>query len=237
MKSWIALTLLVFLSAKALAKDEKFVAVTGECTKSLVPNRGSIQLISESLDSNPGLATQKVIESYNKTRERLKKMKIPGAEFETIEFSVNEEIDWNQGKKRSNGYKARMGLKITTSDLKILGELATVGAELKTPEIRGLSQFVAPETIKSEYESCLEEALTHAKNKAQKLAKAAGQTIGSALHIIESGGIPGARPEFDRGAIGGVMKMASESMASSVPQIESGISRLTVNIQASFELR
>jgi hypothetical protein len=222
------------VSSIAFAK-ERTVTVSGDCLRNLTPDRGTLTLVSEVNDLNPGTATQKVMDHYTKIRDRVKKLNLKNLELETSEFTVNEEFDWNGNVRKSRGYKARMGLRVVTSETSRLGELAALASELKVQDISGLQTFVSRETLKAEHENCLEEALKNAKSKAEKLAKSGGARLGGVLEIQEelmTGDSPRPRPLMMAKNAGMAMEASSSSR-----EFEAGTSKVSVSVQASFELQ
>lgn len=216
------------------AKEDRLVSVTGDCFRNVTPDRGTVTLTAEVVNPNAGEASQKVIDQYNKIRDRVKKLGLKNMELETSEFSVNEDFDWANNVRKSRGFRARMGLRVTSSEATRMGEVAGLASELKVQDVSGLQSFASRELMRSERESCLEEAFKNARNKATTLAKTSGMKLGSPVQIREDmagGPMPGPMPIM---AKGGVMMMADS--ASSAPAIETGTSKLSVSVQAVFEL-
>ncbi|MBX2995982.1 MAG: SIMPL domain-containing protein [Bdellovibrionaceae bacterium] len=230
--SSVVLSAVLFSGVSALGAD-RMVVVTGDCLRNLVPDRGAITLTAEALEKNPGAAMEKVSEHYNRIRERVKKMNLKNMELETTDFTVNEDIDWSNNQKKSRGFRARMGLRVTTSDTSKLGDLALIASELKVQDVSGLQHFVARETMQKEREACLQEAYQNARSKAEKLAKIAGQKLGNALYIQEDvASAPTPSPRM----MGRMEMSAKMDSASNAPVFEAGTNKMTVGVQAGFEL-
>ncbi|MFN7728053.1 MAG: SIMPL domain-containing protein [Bdellovibrio sp.] len=225
------LTGTLMLSGLALA-DSRLVVVSGDCLRNLTPDRAAITLTSEALEKNPGAAMEKATDQYNRVRERIKKLNLKNMELETSEFGVQEDIDWSNNKKTSRGFRARLGLRITTSETAKLGELAMLASELKVQDVSGLQHFVSRETLQKERQACLEDAFQNARAKAEKLAKVSGQKLGSAAYIQEdSASAPSPRPKL-------MAQMESRlEAASSVPIFEAGTNKMMVNVQVGFDLK
>lgn len=212
---------------------ERMVVVTGDCLRNLAPDRGAITLTAEALEKNPGAAMERVSEHYNRIRDRVKKMNLKNMELETTDFTVNEDVDWSNNQKKSRGFRARMGLRVTTADTAKLGDLALIASDLKVQDVSGLQHFVARETMQKEREACLQEAYQNARAKAEKLAKIAGQKLGPALYIQEDvAGAPAPSPRL----MGRMDMSAKMEAASSAPVFEAGTNKMTVGVQAGFEL-
>lgn len=228
----LVLGAVLFLSVNSWSA-ERMVVVTGDCLRNLVPDRGAITLTAEALEKNPGAAMEKVSEHYNRIRDRVKKMNLKNMELETTDFTVNEDVDWSNNQKKSRGFRARMGLRVTTADTAKLGDLALIASDLKVQDVSGLQHFVARETMQKEREACLQEAYQNARAKAEKLAKIAGQKLGPALYIQEDvAGAPAPSPRL----MGRMDMSAKMEAASSAPVFEAGTNKMTVGVQAGFEL-
>lgn len=235
MKSILVLLSLFAATASAQTKTERIIMVSGDCLRSLTPDRASVTLVAQALENNPGAATQKSVELYNKIRERVKKMNLKNLELETTESGVHEENDWNNGTRKSRGYRSRMGLRVITSESAKLGDVIALAAELKVQEVSGLQSFVSAETRKAERENCLEEAFRNAQMKAEKVAKAAGQKLGPVLQVREDT-VSAPPPEPPRPMMAMKQDMA-EAASLSAPVVESGVTKISVGIQAVFEIR
>lgn len=233
MKSVSLVLVAILFSGVNSWSAERMVVVTGDCLRNLVPDRGAITLTAEALEKNPGAAMEKVSEHYNRIRDRVKKMNLKSMELETTDFTVNEDVDWSNNQKKSRGFRARMGLRVTTADTAKLGDLALIASDLKVQDVSGLQHFVARETMQKEREACLQEAYQNARAKAEKLAKIAGQKLGPALYIQEDvAGAPAPSPRL----MGRMDMSAKMEAASSAPVFEAGTNKMTVGLQAGFEL-
>lgn len=224
-------------SAAFATKADRIVMVSGDCLRNLTPDRGMMVLTADHLEKTPGVAIEKTSEMYNKLRERIKKMNLKDLELETTEMSVNEEFDWNNNQKKSRGFRSRTGLRVITSEISKLGGLASIASELKIQEILGLQHFVSRETQKTQRESCLQEAFSNAKMKAEKLAQSSGQKLGPAFEIREDS-VAGVQQPIQPMFSGRMTVMSDTEMSSkSAPQIESGITKISVSVQVGFELQ
>lgn len=210
------------------------VTVRGTCLKSITPDRGSVTLTAKVKEKDAGAAVQKATDFYNKLLEKSKALKLKDAEYSTTNYSVNEEHDWSSNKRVSLGFTARMGLEVSTSEIKRLGDIIKIGSELKLEEAGNLVMFVSETKMKNEYESCLEEATKNAKIKAESIAKGASVRLGKLIEISESGTTPPHPPL--------PMMMAKSARAeyaadmASAPEVSTKDTKITVNVEATFGL-
>jgi uncharacterized protein len=210
------------------------VQVSGECLKDVGPDRGRVVLTSEVLDSDAGTAAKKVAQAYEKIRKDLKKLNLKDESLQTVNHSVNEDVDWSSGKKVRRGFRATMGLAIETSDIQRLGEVIQVGSQNKVENIQDLRAFLSPARLKAERESCLELAIKNARQKAEKMAAAAGAKVGEVLSIVEGGGM--APPPGPVPMLSGMTKMSS-TVADVAPPVETKDETVQVFVSVAFALR
>lgn len=177
----------LFLSHANAAAVEKSIAVRGNCLHEVYPDKSSVVVTAEFQDKEASKASRLAQEQYNKFREAIIKKFKDDAKLETAEYSVNEIIDWRENKRISLGYKARMGLKITTTKMNILGEVIQIASQMGVRDVGQLYSFVSDQKLKIEKEACIEEAFLNARQKADRLAKVAGVKISNVVTIREEG--------------------------------------------------
>lgn len=235
MKHFPVLFALVLAVQPAFAKDPYVVSLTGECYKTVSKDRVSVVAYAEFVENDAGDASKKATDQYETLRDRTKRLRLKDAEYETVDYSVNEEVDWNNGKKIHKGYRARIGLQIETSELGRIGEVLKITSDMKIKNVSGLTTFVSNEKMKSERESCLETALKNARQKADKLAAAGGFKIGSVVRVAEfaDGPQPGPMP-FAKTMM---MADAAESRSGGGPGLETSSAKLFVKIAAEYEIK
>lgn len=211
---------------------DKTVQVTGSCLRYISKDRGAMTLTADFVNKDMKVAAQEATTSYEKVREAVKKLDLKNAELQTSEYSVNEVREWEKNQSVFKGYRARMGLTASTSDLKRLGEIIAIGARNEIRSIGNMVFYVSPEKMKAETEACLEEAAKNAKSKAEKMAGALGRKVGVPLQISESGGGSQPRPMMAYAmadSAGGMEKMAA-------PTIEAKSESLSVDVSVQFLL-
>ena len=225
----------LFVSKAQSASETPTITVRGTCLKQVTPDRGSVTLTAKVKDKDAGSAVQKVTEIYNKLFDKSKNLKLKDAEFESVNYSVNEEIDWSTNKRQSMGFTARMGLEVSTTEIKRLGEVMKLGSELKIEESGGLNLFVSDTKMKDAYESCLEDATKNARQKAESIAKGANAKLGKIVSIREEGVMPAQPPVMPMAKMmRGDMVSATESAPA---EIATKDSKIQVHVDASFSIQ
>src|SRR5437870_3236892 len=132
MKIFITIVISLIFSSSLWAAEhplEHLISVSGDCLRSVSHDRASITLTAESLNKDMKVASQEASTTYEKVREAIKRLDLKNAEFQTTEFSVQEQREWEKNSSVFKGYKAKMGLVISTSDLKRLGDVISIAAK------------------------------------------------------------------------------------------------------------
>lgn len=176
------------------AADQRQVTVQGTCLKNTLPDRGSIEFFSESVNNDAQKAIATATKSYEAARESVKKMNLKNLELSTIENSLQEDRTWENNKSVFKGYRARLGLRVYTSQIERLSEVLQTVSKQGIKNFGSLQSDLSPQKLQQEQEACLEIAIQNAKSKADKMAKAAGAKVGRVIFLQEgatsSGPVP-----------------------------------------------
>jgi uncharacterized protein YggE len=232
--------LLILLSAcskesKCKEEYERKINVSGECLKKVVPNRGSIEITVNNLENTVKEATKKTQNTYNELTKIIKDLDFKDVEMETTTYWVNEEREWNKDKKEyvTIGYRAKMGLEISTSEIDRIGEIIAATSELKKTEAGRLNSYVAPQKMKEVREECLAEAMRNAKQKAERMTKAVGASVGDLISANENIVSP---PSYRRPPMRTAM-MEKSTAPLHVPEIHAKADDLHLKVDVTFEIK
>ena len=233
----LSLVILTLLSSIAFAKDEpiKSIRVSGTCEKQITSDRGNVILTVEHTDKNVKIVSQKTNEVYNKLKKEIESLKLNKAELETVEYSVNEHREWENNKSVSKGFKARLGLKVSTSEIARLGEVITKANELGITDIGALSTYVSDELFKSQEQECLKVAALHALKKAESLAKTLDTKVDGVLEIeqgVPQRDMPMPGPRFMQKNMRGMEAMSADA----TPEITGGKQLYKIDVMVTFKL-
>jgi uncharacterized protein len=144
-------------------------------------------------------------------------------------------------------YRASEGVTVVTHRPEEAGSLIAAGVAAGATSTRGPSFFAGDR--EAAYDAALVEALVKAKAKAEKLATAAGATLGPALTIVEGGGIVQGEPNSAAAApvakcvssspeSAGVRRSgAGASACATPPPVKPGTSTITASVNATFALQ
>ncbi len=224
---------LVAFASSASAID-RTVNVSGQCLRTTIPDRGSLNIVPEFQDADIKVATRKATESYEKIKKEVQALKLANLELQTSEYSVNQQFDYIKGKSVSQGYRARMGLNVITSETARLGEVIAIASKNNVKDVGALSTFLSDEKSRDEREACLEEAIQHASAKAARMAKAAGARLGKIVSLNEEGGGIVAPPPPIAFRSMNMKAMADESQ--SAPSVDTATQKIQLSVNAVYFL-
>ena len=227
--SGIILASLLFAIGAQGAQDH-VISVTGMCERKVMPDRARITLTVSELQPDANGASKKAMAGYEDLRKDVKAMKLKDAELETSEYSVQEESDWVNNKKVHRGFRAKMGLLVSTSDIQKLGDVMVLAAKHGVQEVGSMMTYLSQEKMKETHEDCLKEAILNARAKANEMASVIGGHGGAVISIEETPRNGGAEPRFFAAA------PEAKGMQLS-PGIETKPEEISVNIAMSVELK
>jgi uncharacterized protein YggE len=228
----LALGLTVLSVSAEAAAPERMISASGLCTHSVVPDRGSINIVAMSQDLDLQKASRKTTDAYEKLKSAVQKLNLKDLELSTSEYDLSEINEWQKDRSVFKGFRARMGLSVTTSEISKLGEVIAVAANEGLHEVSGLRTFLSDAKTESEKESCLEHAVENARAKASRMAKAANGRLGKVISVVETGSsLP--QPPVQRMAMG--MAMDKAEMASTA-NVDAGTQKIGVSVDVAFTL-
>jgi hypothetical protein len=227
--------LLALFSLPALAAIDRKITVGGECTMEVEPDRGAVVLTAENQSPDAKTAIKKATELHERARSELKRSKLKGLEFSTVEYTVQEQFQWETNRQVSKGFVCRIGLRVVTPEIPALGEILSIAGDAGIRNTQGLQTYLSEQKQLEEKKKCLEGAAKNAREKAEHLAKSLGTKLGPVLQILErggGGGFPGPVPVMSK-----MMGMAEADVSrSAAPTIEGQKQNLHLEVEVSFSL-
>lgn len=226
---FLFLTLLAF-SFTAHAADRS-ITVQGNCLRSSQPDRGSVEFYSEAINMDTQKALATANKNFEAARDAVKKLNLKDMELSTVENSLQEERSWENNKSIMKGFKARIGLRVYTSQIERLSEVFSVVSKQGIKNFGSLQVDLSPAKLKAEQEACLETAIQNAKVKADKMAKAAGAKVGKVLTLQEgSAASPGPRP------VHFAKSMMADGAAEMAAPIDTKAETISSSVTATYSL-
>ena len=172
-------------ATKASAYDDRpKISVNGEAVVKVAPDKIVITFGIETWDANVMVAKQKNNDILKKATATIDELGVPEKDIQTDHLSVQPRYKNEYRKEDFIGYFVRNTLVVTLSDTKKVEGLVTEVLKTGVNYIHGVD-FQTSE-FKKYREQARELALLAAKEKAEKMASALGQSVGSPIQIAEN---------------------------------------------------
>lgn len=234
MKFFLSTFILSMILAQAQANQgDRLVSVSGECSLQVIPDRGSITVTIDHLNRDVKISTQKTAEVYSKFKKEIESLNLKGMELKTTEYQVFEQKDWEKNTQVSKGFRARMGLNISTEEIARLGDIMNAASKQGITDVSNLNTYVSDSKLKSLETSCLKEAAVDSRKKADALASALNAKVKEVVTITTADvNLPTPRPYEARM----MHKSMAMNDAGGSPSIEAGKEKYTLKINATFRI-
>jgi uncharacterized protein len=239
------LALIAFCSILAQQFDDRpKIIVNGEAVVKVQPDQIVINFGIETWDKDIMIAKQKNNEIMQKAMTVIKESGIKDKDIQTDYLSVEPRYDDNYEKKDFIGYFIRNTFVVTLSEPGKVEDLVSKVLQSGVNYIHGID-FQTTE-LKKYREQARDLALNAAKEKAEKMAGALGQSIGDPLQISE--GYGGSDWWYYNSWSGwgyGRTNMMSQNVVQNIPSSSDQISdtialgkiSIKANVSVTFELK
>lgn len=214
--------------------SDRLITVTGTCHRIITPDRASVILTAEDQNKDLKIASQKASETYARVRTAVQKLGLEAVELKTVEYSLNAVREWVKDREVMKGYKARIGLSVSTSQTQRLGEVLAIAAREEIRDIGKLSAYLSDDRLQSEQFACLKSAAENARAKADRLAASLNVHVGETVSVNE--GVP-PPPNPPTPMMSETMNFKSSMREMAPPSIEAGQQPLSLTVLVTFSLR
>lgn len=192
MKKILAIMFLVSIMALAATQearartydDRPIITVNGEAVVNVQPDKIVVTLGIETWDKEVTAAKKKNNDILKKAMEAIQKLGIPEKEINTDQLSIEPRYETDYGKRDFIGFFVRNTFTVTLIETSKLETLITAILQSGVNYFHGID-FQTTE-FKKYREQARDLALKAAKEKAEKMAGALGQSIGAPLQISEN---------------------------------------------------
>ncbi len=217
-------------AAQSTGTRENVIVVYGEGKVNIKPDIAYINVGVETLDKDAKKAQDINKTTMTKVIDKLKSMGIDEKDIKTIRYSVDQEIDYVDGKRNVLGYRVYNTIRITVKKIDKVGEVVNVAYNEGANNIYGISFDIADR--KTVYKQALQKAIDDAKDKADVMAKQAGVKIGKPIAIYE-----GYQGDVFYGARNSGFKedMAMDMGAESYVPVEVGELEIEANVTVEYK--
>src|SRR3954468_15250577 len=109
--------------AQEAARPEPVIVTVGHATVKVPPDRAFVTIAPEAAAASPGAAQQQIARSMTAVRASLKTAGFPDDAVKTLAYGLQEEVDYQNGKRVPRGYRARNTIEVRVDDIARVGEV------------------------------------------------------------------------------------------------------------------
>lgn len=227
--------LLVALFPLFAFSEVSLISVRGTAMKAVDPNIVNLQIEVWSRAPQAKTAQEGAAKEYARIKSLVEKYKIKKEDFETQNYNLNPEIEYNQkGGSKITGYRASQNIMITHRKIEEAGNLIDALASQAKAETGGVNiQNIAWDYDKKEQVefSLINEAVKDAKKQADELAKASNVKIKGVYHLTNISATETPPPMRKMR-----MEMAAD-MASASTEVAAGAVKVKVLVDVDYQIQ
>lgn len=202
-------------------------SVSAEGKVNAIPDIAEIRLTVISEGKDLANIQKENSEKINRIINFLKEKGIKDEDIKTEIYNLQPKYDWQKSPYQIVGYTLNQTILVKIRDFNKIGEILSEAVKYGANQISGPNFTIDdPEKLKEE---AREMAIKKAKEKAEKIAKAANVKLGELFNISEYGLIPS--------PIVPLYKSLEATSEEVIPQIEPGSQKIKVTVTLTYEIR
>jgi uncharacterized protein YggE len=205
------------------------ILTTGEAIVRRAPDQAWVTAAVESRAKTPGDAQRQNAAVMAAVQQRLIGAGVPKANLRTLGYTVQQDVDYVNGRRVPREYVARNALEVRLDDVDTTGDILEAAVQAGATSIAGL-RFDLKDRAAAEREA-LRLAVVDARARADALAAGAGQTIERVLRILDT------RQSFAPAPRPMAMARAVADSADSTPAVEPGVVEIHAQAQLTVAIR
>lgn len=157
------------------AQNRHIIEVTGEGTVSAAPDKSAIVLGAVTDDISLNRAQAENAKTLSDIIDALLKLTIPKEHIQTVNYNIDMQYDYEDGKRIFKGYQVTHLLQVTIDKIELTGLVVDTAVSQGANSISNI-QFISshPEV---HYNHALSLAIKNAESKAVTIAKTLGVTL------------------------------------------------------------
>lgn len=202
------------------------VSGTGEATA--VPQTAKLSFSVVQQAASVEDAKEKVNKASNAINDKLKSLGIPEKNIKTVNYSVNPDYDYSSNARDIKGYTVVQTVAVEITPVEKANQAIDEATKLGANDVSGV-QFVLDDDKKDELEQQAREiAIKKAKEKANRIANAAGIRLGKIVNVMEDNNQYPYMYDAKMEAAGGVI-------ASAPTQLQAGENTVKMTVTLYYE--
>ena len=223
------------ISQTTMNKQSSFdVSGTGEITTA--PDRAVVSVGVQVTDDTVTKVQDKGNLIIKKVTQDIQKLGIDAGDIKTTNYSLYPTYDYRSGTQRITGYTLSVTVNVTIKDFSNINQVVDTATADGANQVGGVS-FTLSEAKQLDVENqAREQAVKHAKEKADSLARISGIKLGKIINVMENGNNPIPRPMvyFDK-AQANSAPMAGGLGAGAPTDVQPGSTTFTMTVTLSYE--
>jgi len=212
--------------AQATANQPPAIVTRGEATVKRAPDQAWVSIAAETRASSPAEAQRLAAEAMTAVQSALSRASLPADAVKTVGYSLQPDLEWNNGRSRVRGYIVRNQIEVRVDDLERLGAVLDAAGGSGATSMSGL-RFDLKDRTTVEREA-LRLAVQDAMARARAIASGAGATLGPILRIDEEREVMRPQP---------YMAMRAEAAAAPQTPVNAGEIDITAQVVLSVSIR
>jgi uncharacterized protein YggE len=160
------------------------IVTTGEAVLRLAPDQAFVTVAVETRARNPRDAQRQNADAMTSVQKRIADAGISGNALRTTGYSIHQEFDFPDGRRRAGDYVARNGVEVRVDDIDRTGEILDAVVASGATSVTGV-RFDLKDRAEAERDA-LREAVEDARARADALAAGVGRRVDAVLHIDDS---------------------------------------------------
>jgi len=215
-------------AAQATADASNVVVTMGEAVVQRAPDRAFVPIASEARARNPRDAQRQNADAMKAVRDRLAQAGIGKDAVRTIGVDLQQEFDFQQGRRIPREYVARNTIEVRIDDLTRAGEVIDLAVQGGAASIGGI-RFDLRDRAAAEREA-LRLAVADARERADAAASGAGRAVDRIVKIEDARDVAIVPPRP-------MMTMAREVSAAAPTPIESGAIEIRARVTLTASMK
>ncbi len=158
-------------------REQRSIAVSGECLTTAPKDRTAITLRVTTLDKNAAASMKKATEQIAQITEFLKSQDV---KMQTTQFNSYEKTEWDHQNQKSVtlGIETTIAVEVSADNIEKIEAVLNKFAGVPNVYSENIRMFTSAETIKPILEKCLGTAIENARERATAIAIADGAKLG-----------------------------------------------------------
>ncbi len=226
----LALQLLVVLpgaSTAGTSQESRGITVMAQGEVSADPDLAMITIGVETRESTAALAAAENADRMSEVMGALRQLEIADEDIQTVDYSIQPEIDWDDDEHRVIGYVVNNSVRVKMRDMERVGDVLDAVTEAGANNVYGIQfTFDDPSALQ---EQARAEAMDEARKKAEALAELGGVRLGAPRTISES------TYETPPYYLDSVYAMAESGMGGGT-SVSTGQLEVTVQVQITYDI-